>query len=303
MKKTQEIILFMALNFFVQFYSMARDFLSPIQSTEQNLHNNQPTKKKRIVVIIASYNNEKYYEQNLTMLLAQQCTDFDFVALYFEDASSDNTFQLVKEFLAKYDIHHRVIVIHNETNRGSLANIIRGIYWCKNSDIVVCYDGDDFFPHTHVLEYISNVYADPKTCATFGQYVEFPSKHLGHCREIAHDIIDANGWRDIPLPLATSHPKTFYAGLAKQIKIEDYQFEGKFLPASGDLALFWPILEMAGHYAKFIPEILYVYRETELNDYKIRLPLQLQCYQFLRHKERYKPLSLEEIQQIITDKN
>jgi glycosyltransferase involved in cell wall biosynthesis len=261
----------------------------------------QSSKKKRIVVIIASYNNAAYYEQNLVMLLAQNCPDFEFIALYFEDASTDNTYELVKTFLEKYDIHHRVHLIHNDNNRGSLANTMCGILWCKNSDIVVCYDGDDFFPHTHVLEHIHNLYKDPTTCATYGQYMEFPSNRLGNCRQVPSEVINANGWRDFPLPLATSHLRTFYAGLGKQISFEDLYYNNKLLSTSCDLGFFWPILEMCGHYAKFVPEILYVYRETDINDYKLRLPLMIEIYKYMQQKKRYTPLSLEEIQKIIAD--
>ena len=259
----------------------------------------QPSSQKRIVVIIASFNNADNYERNLTMLLAQQCEGFDFVALYFEDASTDNTFELVKAFLEKYDHKHRVHLIHNEANQGSLANTWRGIWWCNNNDIVVTYDGDDFFPHEHVLATINRVYSDPKVFATFGQYAEFPSCRLGHCREIPPTTIDANGWRDLPLPLPTSHLRTFYAGLAKQIALKDLLYQGTFLSTAADLAFFWPVLEMAGHHTKFISDVLYVYRETELNDYKLRFPLQLTLLNYMRKKEKYRPLSYERLQQLI----
>jgi glycosyltransferase involved in cell wall biosynthesis len=279
----------------VQFFSYAAETIS-----QSHIQNNALT-RKRVVVIIASYNNEDNYERNLTMLLAQECPDCDFVALYFEDASTDNTYELVKAFLEKHDIHHRVSLIHNETNQGSLANIVSGIAWCRNSDIIICYDGDDFFPHIHVIDSINKIYSDPTIVATYGQYAEFPSCRLGYCKEVSSAVIDANGWRDLPLPLPTSHPKTFYAGIAKQIKCEDYLYQGKFFPTAGDLAFFWPILEMAGHYAKFIPEVLYVYRETDLNDYKVRFPLQMDCFHYLKNKERYQPLPLAELHNLIYD--
>jgi hypothetical protein len=52
---------------------------------------------------------------------------------------------------------------------------------------------------------------------------------------------------------------------------------GKFFKVAWDMAMMWPMLEMAGyHRALFISEPLYVYNmETLFNDFKLRVKEQM----------------------------
>ena len=118
-----------------------------------------------------------------------------------------------------------------------------------------------------------------------------PTNTLGHCRPVGQNIVDENLWRYLALPLPTTHLRTFRACLFKQILLQDLIDNGAFLPTAGDIAFFWPILEMAGKHVRFIKDVLYVYNTAnDLNDYKVRLQQQLYYFNFLRNKKSYTPL-------------
>jgi hypothetical protein len=53
----------------------------------------------------------------------------------------------------------------------------------------------------------------------------------------------------------------------------------------------FPMLEMSGHRAKFIPDVLYTYNAANLiNDAKVNRPLQQQCAMAIRRQQRYERL-------------
>lgn len=256
--------------------------------------------EKRIVVLIPSYNNAELCANALGSVLMQDYSNW--TAYFIDDASPNNDAAYARNFLAQYDPSHKITVIRNEINVGPLANQWRGQNnpEISNDTIIAFLDGDDQLAHKDVFNRLNQEYHNGAV-TTFGTYVEWPSKRLGHCKEVPAHIVEANQWRDLPLPLSTSHLRTCYAGLIRQIPIHDLLYEGRFYPVSGDIAIFWPVLEMAGHRAKFISDITYVYKETEINEYKTRLPLVLNVYNNLKNKKRYKPLTDHELHEILTD--
>ena len=93
------------------------------------------------------------------------------------------------------------------------------------------------------------------------------------------------GWR-------TSHLKTFYAWLFKKIRTEDLRYEDKWIDPTSDLAIMWPIIEMAGPlHSKFIPDVLYVYNlQNPLNDCKVNAEKQAEMARMLAARPPYKRL-------------
>lgn len=245
--------------------------------------------QKEIVVIIPSYNNKEWYPRNLSSALMQNYENYRII--YIDDCSSDGTGQLVRAFLQQHDTARRVTLIQNSERRGALANHWHGVHMCDDNAIIVHLDGDDWFAHKDVLARVNQEYQDNNVWLTYGQYMEYPANTRGHCRAIPEEVIAQNAWRSLRLPFPTSHLRTFYAWLFKEIKLQDLLYKGSFFSVSADVAFLFPMLEMAGSHARFIPDILYVYNnETPINDYKVRLELQLECLNYLRKQPKYTPL-------------
>ena len=70
-------------------------------------------------------------------------------------------------------------------------------------------------------------------------------------------------------------------GLFHQVQLKDLFFEGpyfqgQFFPANADLAIYYPMMEMAGYHYKFIPEIIYIRNvATPINDFKANKDVQI----------------------------
>lgn len=250
--------------------------------------------EKPIAIIVPTYNNAAYCIANLESLLAQQYTNYHIYIIVDYDEQADQTAHLLQEYLEK-NPDERVSLYINKERRGALANKWYAVHQLPNHYIVVDVDGDDFLPlnNPYVLQTINYAYHQG-AWATWGSYKEFPTDNPGYARPVGSTIILNNAWRQQPLPLATSHLRTYYAGLFKNIALHDlWHYQGLF-PAAGDIAYFWPVLEQAGLHAHYIPDYLYRYNiETPNNDFKVRLQQQLACYHIIKSKTPYTPLADE----------
>jgi hypothetical protein len=113
-------------------------------------------------------------------------------------------------------------------------------------------------------------------------------------------IVENNAFRDFQhLP---THLRTFYAWLFKKIKLEDLLYLGEFYPMTWDMAMMFPMIEMAGERHQFIPEIMYIYNdENSISDHHISRQFQAYLAQLIKKKTRYKRLSERPIPQQHTE--
>jgi glycosyltransferase involved in cell wall biosynthesis len=250
------------------------------------------TQNHSFVIIVPSYNNAKYCARNIESILMQ---DYPFYrVIYFDDASEDATFDIVKNLVEASGHKEKFELIQNKKNMGAVSNIYRGCHACRNEEIVVILDGDDRLATDFVLSSLNAYYNNPDIWLTYGQCVEYPSSTLGPSVPIAiQDLINPKirkmTWR-------TSHLRTFYAGLYKKIKMEDLQYNGAFLDASGDLAIMFPMIEMAREHAVFTPDIFCIYNnENPLSDQKVKREKQLLYDRYIRNKPIYNKLHRQDI--------
>lgn len=242
---------------------------------------------RSFVIVIPSYNNSACYQKNLDSVLTQKYKKFR--AIYIDDASTDGTGALVKAYLKEKGQERRVTFIQNKNRVGALANKYKGAWLCDPKEIMVDLDGDDWLAHENVLARLNQVYADPDVWVTYGQFVYYPCETPGWAAQVPKEVIERNEFRDYSW--VTTALRTFYAGLFQKIKREDLLLNGEFFPMSGDLAFMFPIVEMAGHHSRFIPEVLYVYNVTTmLNDIVKDPEYQLRLGWMIRERQRYLPV-------------
>lgn len=214
-----------------------------------------PSVQKPIVVVITSYNNQQWYEKNLKSLFSQQYSNYR--VIYIDDHSSDNTVACVKSYVTQMNQWHRFTLIENQEWASQMANHIKAVHMCADNEIIVHMDGDDWFAYDGVLKLINKVYSKWDVWITYGQYQSWPQNELGGSRPVPESVIKNNGYREFGFYY--SHPRTFYAGLFKKIKLKDLMYKGSFIPTAPcpDFMFMFPMLEMAGTHALFIPDILY----------------------------------------------
>jgi len=222
---------------------------------------------KKFVIVTASYNNIDFVSKYLNSIFSQKCDErkFTFRVIYYDDCSSDKTGEVVETYKQKFKLGDKFCIVRNSVKVGAHENIYNAIHSCDDDEIILIVDGDDWLARDDVLEILCRVYSDLDVWITYGQYKKYPDGKIGACSEIPKEVIKANSFRSYKW--VSSHLRTFYAWLYKRIKVEDLKYQGKFVPFGGDLAIMFPMLEMAGEHSKFIPEVLYVYNCVNVNSY------------------------------------
>jgi hypothetical protein len=183
---------------------------------------------------------------------------------------------------------HKFTLVSNVNRCGGLCNIYRAVHCCKNNEIIVTLDGDDFFYHDKVLAELNEVYSNKEVWYTHGSLMEYPAGHVTWCEPIKPEVIATHSYRKGKCP---SHLRTFYTWLFKKIKLEDLLYEGNFFPMTWDMAMMFPMAEMAAERHAFIKEPNYVYNmATPFNDNKVDPDLQNRLDKIIRNKTPYKRL-------------
>lgn len=249
------------------------------------------------VFVIASFNNaEKYYhektlvELNLESIFAQEYTNYHI--LYCDDASTDETEKAVLDCCIKHNKLDKLTYIKNKINNKALFSIYNAIHcYCKDSDIVLLLDGDDWLINdSHILEYFNTIYQNQDIWATYGEFISLHSADGSHGVN-PYSISDLEEKICRYQPFYFTHMRTFYAGLFKKIKITDFLHSNDFFYYAWDLPIALPLLEMAGHHIYYNPKPIYVYNNIlTTNDHALNQHKQIYFDFLTRNKNKYQPL-------------
>lgn len=271
--------------------------------------------EKKFVLVVPSYNNEEWFEKNISSILEQNYNNYR--VIYLNDCSADHTGQCVEECVQKYTEDYQVIsfdgdpngdilsvtkafsdlvnkrsafftLVNNQQRCGALANIYRAVHSTLDDEIIVTIDGDDWFPHTRVLRHIEGLYASDTVWLTHGRFVETPTNLSCWSLKNSKQAVAENRFREERHP---SHLRTFYSWLFKKIKLADLLYEGSFFPMTWDMAIMFPMIEMAGERHSYSHRINYVYNmENQINDNKVDAKLQNDLDVYIRSLPSYQRL-------------
>ncbi len=289
-----------------------------LYSTSLNafLHNTEiENREKRITVVIPSYNNAAWCQKNLNSIFCQKYTNFK--VIYVDDHSTDSTTQLVAGYVQDCgrDIQvidfddsdvggiveaaalfsqlvnqedHFFTLVRNVNRRGPLENLYRMVHSCQDEDIVVTVDGDDWLYHSNVFQELNEVYSRGHVWFTHGTLIEYPNNVVAWCEPIKAETIAEHSYRSHKCP---SHLRTCYTWLFKKIQLEDLLYGENFFPMTGDMAIMFPLAEMAAERHAFIKNVNYVYNiSNPINENKVDPNLQNFFDGYIRSKRPYQRL-------------
>lgn len=273
-----------------------------------------PFPEKPIVVVIPSYKNMQWLESNLNSVLSQRYSNYR--VIYVDDHSPDHTADGVEDLLKNKQVdylrldfnsseaesheastlnfgtlvnkeRHFFILVQNGTRAGALANLYRMIHSCSDHEIIVTLDGDDWFAHHHVLKELNVLYSTG-IWYTHGTLKEYPCGNVTWSEPVKKTAIKHNTYRKYKCP---SHLRTFYAWIFKKILLDDLLYKGNFFAMAWDMAIMFPIAEMAAERHAFINKVNYIYNvSNSLNDNKVDPDLQNTLDRYIRNKKPYQRL-------------
>ena len=246
---------------------------------ELQLRENQ---KFHFNIIVPVFNAEKYLEKCLNSIIKQSYKNFRVKII--DDCSTDSSFELASAICSNFENFH---LKKNSRRLGALNNIYEMLSLeikepSKTIDILV--DGDDYLYSGDVLNIISEKYLNTNCLITYGSHLS--SKGV-QGKKYPRFIREFNLYRKYFW--YASHLKTFRHDLWLSINHNDLLDQnGQYFSVASDLALMFPMLEMAGNRQEFVKDLLYVYNDQNpISDHKIRRKDQILTAKEIRNKNTY----------------
>lgn len=108
---------------------------------------NKTAEQPLVAIRCITYNHEAYIRDALDGFVMQK-TDFPYVAIIHDDASTDRTAEIIKEYAAKYP--HIIKPIYETENQyskrdGSLSRIMRDACIASRAKYIAVCEGDDYW--------------------------------------------------------------------------------------------------------------------------------------------------------------
>lgn len=123
----------------------------------------------KLSIVLSTYNGEAYITEQLDSIL-NQTRKADEV-LVFDDCSTDNTPQIIEQFISKHNLTTWKFVVNRE-NKGWRRNFMEGI-WSASGDLVFPCDQDDIWM-PQKLEQMEQIMADnPQIMVLTSNYEAF----------------------------------------------------------------------------------------------------------------------------------
>jgi glycosyltransferase involved in cell wall biosynthesis len=268
-----------------------------------------PNNNPRFIIISPFYNTQ-YLEKCLRSVAMQTYKNYLCVAI--DDASQENYSSEIRQILTL----EKFKLVVNPTRQYALYSRILALdyvnYQCgglSDDDIIVHLDGDDWFADENSLLTIAQAYLTD-TLATYGGAMRLqngqlfqPYMHALSNKAIERkwgktvgpeypaDVIKRRDYRNYPW--GACHCRTFKYKLYKQIFRSDFlDQEGNYFKYATDMAIFLPILEMAGDRIRYINETIYIYnRDTGNHNVASEFKDQHNNHNLIRRKTKYKLFS------------
>lgn len=148
--------------------------------------------KPLVSVACITYNHEKYIEDAIEGFLIQE-TDFPFEILIHDDASTDNTANIVREYAEKYpNIIKPIFQTENQYSKGIKINSEFNFPRAKGKYIALC-EGDDYWTDRHKLtKQISSMKNNPSCNISFHAATQFDLSR-GGVEQIIGQYANKNG--------------------------------------------------------------------------------------------------------------
>jgi glycosyltransferase involved in cell wall biosynthesis len=244
-----------------------------------------------LIVGIAAHNAEKWIGQCVDSVLKQTKVCRLHIV---DDASTDRT-QIVALEKLGLDRSHRFH--RNSVRLGALANYWRIIEEAPSDAVIVNLDGDDWFLHDRVLEYVENAFNNANTWFLHGSYLTSDGRPVWGTSAFASEDFRSQ-------PCRVAGLRAYRAQLAKKIRAIDLQIGGFWQTAGWDNALCLPMLEMAGiERVRYCADPLIVYRMHEANDRNLDFRFQEFCSWYSRSRGEYSWLSDLDDQPKVSDRS
>lgn len=221
------------------------------------LHHSDLTFEKKFTFVLFA-NEEKLFMQTLSSVLSQNYDNFKLL-VFVKNTLPIPIFQTLCK---RYNKEHDVEFFPIKKSQDFIATYKKAISTCLDEEIIVQISGDDWLCHPNVLKTLNQIYtSSDQIWLTYPESLEYPSYKKTTRKTYLKK------WLFKPkhdkIPFMSSQLKTYYAGLAKQIK-EPSQFGLKHKMLENNLDLFLlPMIHQAKNHIHYIEDVLYIHKSIK----------------------------------------
>ena len=98
--------------------------------------------------------------------------------VYVDDSSTDNTYNLVKNYIKNKKIQNKFTLIRNKNNMKQAYSRYIAFKECKDNEICCLLDGDDWLYDNNVLNKLNKIYNYNDCMVTYSDYIIFKNGKL-----------------------------------------------------------------------------------------------------------------------------
>src|SRR5699024_4878444 len=110
------------------------------------------SKENKVSISCITYNHENYIRDTLDGFLMQE-TEFPFEILIHDDASTDKTPQIIKEYQSRYpNLFNPIYQSENQLSKGGISPNLEFNYPRATGKYIALCDGDDYWTNPYKLE-------------------------------------------------------------------------------------------------------------------------------------------------------
>lgn len=133
---------------------VSREAAEATERIRRHIESLPEEKRPKVCIKCITYNHGEFIRETLDGFLMQQ-TDFPFVAIVHDDASTDNTADIVREYAERYpDIIFPIFETENQYRKpgGPLTKIMQDAIDATGAPYVAMCEGDDYWTSPHKLQ-------------------------------------------------------------------------------------------------------------------------------------------------------
>ena len=238
--------------------------------------------------IVVPFYNSKWVKKCIESIKTQ--TFKDFVCLIINDNSSLDNEKEIKQII---DGDERFFYSRNSSRLYALENIYHGLNFLYQEDkyeenVAMIIDGDDWLANEHSLQKVADAYETTGCMITHGSWDTHPVGHRDEKMNSQHTTRTIKNRDFRYCDWRSSQLRTFKYSLWNKINKSDLMNKDGFYKTTYDLAIMFPMLEMAPNHICHIKDNIYIYNvENDINDHKVNRKLQLSLETEIRNKKRY----------------
>lgn len=206
----------------------------------------------KFVVIAPMFNASSTLMRMLCSLYGQSYDNWSLILI--DDVSSSEHVSECKRILDVFaNLGGQITCIWNVEKRWEVANVLHGISFCEDSDIVCRIDADDALCDLDAFAIMNSAYEQTQCVAAWSAHRWALSD-----KNISNNLPSkANPYTH---PWVSSHLKTFRKQLLNNVPYENFtNMNGDLVKRCGDQAVMLPVLHNAKGKHVFVPRALYSY--------------------------------------------